>query len=286
MRRDDRAPHDRLRSKRRPGRPAAAPKAAIAARPTPPATPVEDDRPGAVRLQKLLSMAGVASRRAAEVLIAEGRVTVNGMVVTTLGAKAVPDVDTVKVDDRRIKPAARARYILLNKPRGYVTTRRDPEGRRTVLDLLGGVREYVYPVGRLDYDTEGLLLLTSDGDLAARLTHPRHEVPRIYEAIVAGMPGDEVIEELRRGVFLDGRRTSEAGVTRGATIGKGREQTTKLVLTLFEGRNRQVREMCARIGHPVRTLQRVSLGPLTLRGLPVGAWRDLTPSEVAALRDY
>ncbi len=286
MRRDDRAPHDRLKSKRRPGRPAVAPKPAPA-RPRPASPPLpEDDRPGAVRLQKLLSMAGVASRRTAEVLIAEGRVTVNGVVVTTLGAKAVPDLDTVKVDDRRIKPASRARYILLNKPRGFVTTRRDPEGRRTVLDLLEGVREYVYPVGRLDYDTEGLLLLTSDGDLAARLTHPRHEVPRIYEAIVAGTPSDAAIDELRRGVFLDGRRTSAAGVTRGATIGKGREQTTKLVLTLFEGRNRQVREMCARVGHPVRTLQRVSLGPLTLRGLPLGAWRDLTPSEVASLRDY
>ena len=151
-----------------------------------------------------------------------------------------------------------------------MTTRRDPEGRRTVLDLLGGVREYVYPVGRLDYDTEGLLLLTSDGDLAARLTHPRHEVPRVYEAIVAGAPDDDAIDELRRGVYLDGRRTAEAGVTRGATIGKGRQQTTKLVLTLFEGRNRQVREMCARIGHPVRTLQRVSLGPLSLRGLAGG----------------
>jgi 23S rRNA pseudouridine2605 synthase len=287
MRRDDRPPHDRLKSKRRPRRPAApaaAPPSPARSKPAKP--PPDDDRPGAVRLQKLLSMAGVASRRTAEVLIAEGRVTVNGAVVTTLGAKAVPDVDTVKVDDRRIKPAARSRYILLNKPRGYVTTRRDPEGRRTVMDLLAGVREYVYPVGRLDYDTEGLLLLTSDGDLAARLTHPRHEVPRIYEAIVAGTPSDEAIEELRRGVFLDGRRTSEAGVTRGATVGKGREQTTKLVLTLFEGRNRQVREMCARVGHPVRTLQRVSMGPLTLRGLPVGAWRDLTPSEVAALRDY
>jgi 23S rRNA pseudouridine2605 synthase len=287
MRRDDRAPHDRLKSKRRPRRPAApaaAPPSPARSKPAKP--PPDDDRPGAVRLQKLLSMAGVASRRTAEVLIAEGRVTVNGAVVTTLGAKAVPDVDTVKVDDRRIKPAARSRYILLNKPRGYVTTRRDPEGRRTVMDLLAGVREYVYPVGLLDYDTEGLLLLTSDGDLAARLTHPRHEVPRIYEAIVAGTPSDEAIEELRRGVFLDGRRTSEAGVTRGATVGKGREQTTKLVLTLFEGRNRQVREMCARVGHPVRTLQRVSMGPLTLRGLPVGAWRDLTPSEVAALRDY
>jgi pseudouridine synthase len=231
-------------------------------------------------------MAGVASRRAAETLIAEGRVTVNGAVVSTLGAKAVPDVDDVRLDGRRIRPATRARYILLNKPKGYVTTRRDPEGRRTVLDLLGGVREYVYPVGRLDYDTEGLLLLTSDGDLAARLTHPRHEVPRVYEAVVAGAPDDDALDELRRGIVLDGRRTAEAGVSRGATIGKGGTQTTKLVLTLFEGRNRQVREMCARIGHPVRTLARVRMGPLTLRGLPVGAWRDLTAAEVAALRAY
>lgn len=249
------------------------------------AAPAQPDRDGAVRLQKLLSMAGVASRRTAEVLIAEGRVTVNGAVVTTLGAKAVPGRDVVKVDDRRIGAVQRARYILLNKPRGYVTTRRDPEGRRTVLDLLGGVREYVYPVGRLDYDTEGLLLLTSDGDLAARLTHPRHEVPRVYEAIVAGVPDDAAIAELRRGVYLDGRRTAEADVSRGPTIGKGREQTTKLVLTLFEGRNRQVREMCARVGHPVRTLQRVRMGSLTLRGLPVGAWRDLTPAEVETLRE-
>lgn len=247
--------------------------------------PPLDAPDGAVRLQKLLSMAGVASRRTAEVLIAEGRVTVNGAVVATLGAKAVPGRDEVKVDGRRIGAVQRARYILLNKPRGYVTTRRDPEGRRTVLDLLGGVREYVYPVGRLDYDTEGLLLLTSDGDLAARLTHPRHEVPRVYEAIVAGVPDDAAIAELRRGVYLDGRRTAEADVSRGPTIGKGREQTTKLVLTLFEGRNRQVREMCARVGHPVRTLQRVRMGSLTLRGLPVGAWRDLTPAEVETLRE-
>lgn len=246
--------------------------------------PPPDDRPGAVRLQKLLSMAGIASRRTAEALIAEGRVTVNGQTVNTLGAKAVPDIDEVRVDDRRVKSAPRPRYILLNKPRGYVTTRKDPEGRRTVMELLGGVRDYVYPVGRLDYDTEGLLLLTSDGELAARLTHPRHEVPRIYEAIVAGAPSTAAVDELRRGVFLDGRRTSEADVARGQTVGKGREQTTKLVLTLFEGRNRQVREMCAIIGHPVRSLQRVRMGTLSLRGLGVGEWRDLTPSEVAALK--
>ena len=216
MRRSDRAPHDRLRSKRggkgRPS-PGGGHRPAVAPARTRTAEPVEDERPGAIRLQKLLSLAGVASRRTAEILIAEGRVTVNGEVVSTLGTKAVPDTDDIKVDGRRIRPAGRARYILLNKPRGYVTTRRDPEGRRTVLDLLAGVREYVYPVGRLDYDTEGLLLLTSDGDLAARLTHPRHEVPRVYEAIVAGAPDDDAVEELRRGVFLDGRRTAEAEVT-------------------------------------------------------------------------
>ncbi|MGE0815430.1 MAG: pseudouridine synthase [Vicinamibacterales bacterium] len=248
------------------------------------ASPAVEAADGAVRLQKLLSAAGVASRRAAEELIADGRVTVNGRVVTTLGAKAIPGVDEVRLDDRRIKGPGRLRYILLNKPRGYVTTRRDPEKRRTVMDLLRGVAGYVYPVGRLDYDTEGLLLLTSDGDLAARLTHPRHEVPRVYEAIVTGVPDDEAVEALRHGVFLDGRRTAESTVTRGATVRSGDTLTTKLVLTLREGRNRQVREMCARIGHPVRTLQRVRYGPLTLRGLPRGAWRDLTPAEVEALR--
>ncbi len=288
-----------------PGRPAAkasapprtrAPRGAAAARPArpeerPPPRPrrpapaaAADDRPGAVRLQKLLSAAGIASRRTAESLISEGRVTVNGAVVDTLGAKAVPDVDDVRVDDRRVKTVTRQRYILLNKPRGYVTTREDPEGRRTVMDLLGGVREYVYPVGRLDYDTEGLLLLTSDGDLAAKLTHPRHEVARVYEAIVMGEPSDEALDELRRGIFLDGRRTAEAEVMRGTTIGKGRDHTTKIVLTLREGRNRQVREMCQRIGHPVRSLQRVRMGPLSLRGLPTGHWRDLTTAEVASLR--
>ena len=243
-----------------------------------------DDPGGPVRLQKLLSMAGIASRRTAEALILEGRVTVNGRAVTTLGTKATPGVDDVRVDGRRVKAAPPPRYILLNKPKGYVTTRRDPQGRRTVLDLLGGVREYVYPVGRLDYDTEGLLLLTSDGDLAARLTHPRHDVPRVYEAIVTGVPDDETIETLRRGVYLDDRRTREAGVVRGATVHTGAVPTTKLVLTLFEGRNRQVREMCAQMGHPVRALQRVRYGPLTLRGLPVGSWRDLAPAEIEALR--
>src|SRR4029079_5323134 len=150
--------------------------------------------------------------RAAEKLIAEGRVTVNGETVTEMGTKADPAHDDIRVDGRRIKSSERLRYILLYKPAGYMTTRSDPQRRRTVIDLLHGVREYVYPVGRLDYDTEGLLLLTNDGDLAARLTHPRHGVERSYEARVAGMPDEDALRQLREGIPLDGRRTMPADV--------------------------------------------------------------------------
>ncbi len=236
-----------------------------------------------IRLQKLISTAGVASRRAAEELIREGRVSINGEIVRTLGTKADPAADDVRVDGRRLRFDARPRYILLNKPKGYVTTRRDPEGRRTVMDLLHGVRESVYPVGRLDYDSEGLLLLTSDGDLAARLMHPRHAVERVYESIVTGDPDESALEALRRGVFLDGERTAPAQVRRLGTIGKGRQQTTKLMITLREGRNRQVRRMCAAVGHPVRHLSRVRMGPIRLGDLRTGQWRDLSPAEVAKL---
>src|SRR5918999_555144 len=166
-----------------------------------------------IRLQKILSQAGVSSRRAAEKLMAEGRVSVNGKTIFQLGTKADPARDDIRVDGRRIKSAERPRYILLNKPRGVVTTRKDEKRRKTVLDLLDGVREYVYPVGRLDYDTEGLLLLTNDGDLAAALTHPRHGVERTYEARVAGMPDERALEKLRTGIPLDGRRTLPAEVT-------------------------------------------------------------------------
>lgn len=237
-----------------------------------------------IRLQKLLSMAGVASRRAAEELIVEGRVAVNGETVRTLGARADPARDEVRVDGRRLRFDVRQRYILLHKPKGFVTTRKDPQKRRTVMDLLGGVHEYVYPVGRLDYDSEGLLLMTSDGDLAARLMHPRHGVERVYEAIVAGAPDDGAIETLRRGVFLDGERTAPAGVRRGRTLGRGQKQTTQLTITLLEGRNRQVRRMCAAVGHPVRQLTRVRMGPIRLGDLRPGRWRELTADEVMRLR--
>jgi 23S rRNA pseudouridine2605 synthase len=164
-----------------------------------------------LRLQRLLSMSGIASRRAAEDLIRQGRVTVNGATVTELGTKAEP-TDDIRVDGRRVKGPERLRYLLLYKPPGVVTTRSDPGRRKTVIDLLGGVREYVYPVGRLDYDSEGLLLLTNDGDLAARLTHPRHGVEREYHAWVLGHPDDRDLQRLSRGVVIEGRRTQPSEV--------------------------------------------------------------------------
>jgi pseudouridine synthase len=228
------------------------------------------------RLQKILSQAGIASRRAAERLMLEGRVTVNGAPVVELGTKADAASDDIRVDGRRIKLPERHRYILLNKPRGYVTTRSDPQRRPTVIDLLG-IREYVYPVGRLDYDSEGLLLLTNDGELAARLTHPSHGVARVYEARVLGVPDERDLQRLRRGIVLDGRRTSPADVERLS-------QRSALRITIREGRNRQVRKMLDAIGHPVDQLTRVAIGPIRDARLKPGAWRDLRPDEVERLR--
>lgn len=233
------------------------------------------------RLQKILSQAGIASRRAAEKLIAEGRVSVNGNTIREMGVKADPAVDDIRVDGRRVKSAERPRYILLNKPKGYVTTRSDPQRRPTVIDLLN-VREYVYPVGRLDYDTEGLLLLTNDGDLAAKLTHPRHGVERTYEARVAGMPDRDALERLRNGIPLDGHRTLPAQAS--LVNARRRDGDGILLLTIREGRNRQVRRMCEAVGHPVKELRRVRIGPIADRGLKVGQSRELTLSEVEKLK--
>ena len=248
------------------------------------------------RLQKILSQAGVASRRAAERLIADGRVTLNGKTVSEMGTKADAETDDIRVDGRRLRAPERKRYILLNKPAGYVSTRSDPQRRRTVIDLLVGVREYVYPVGRLDYDTEGLLLLTNDGDLAARLTHPRHGVERCYEARVAGMPDADALRQLREGIPLDGRRTLPAEATllnargredgrpKGLQLREGTRREGVVQLTIREGRNRQVRRMLEAVGHPVRELTRTRIGPLSDRRLKPGAWRDLTPEEITTLR--
>jgi pseudouridine synthase len=236
-----------------------------------------------VRLQKIISAAGIASRRAAEKLISEGRVTVNGRTVTELGTKADPEIDEIRVDDRRVKGAQQHRYFLLNKPRGYVTTRSDPERRPTVLELLKGVREYVYPVGRLDFDSEGLLILTNDGDLAATLTHPRHEVERVYEAQVLGVPDAHDLDRLSRGVVIDGRRTSPARIEL-LTERRMHGDTSIIRVTIHEGRTRQVRKMCDAIGHPVRTLKRIRIGPIADGHLKLGAYRELTADEVRRLK--
>jgi 23S rRNA pseudouridine2605 synthase len=238
------------------------------------------------RLQKILSAAGVASRRLSEELIVQGRVSVNGETVTALGTKADPSVDEIKVDGRRIKVEQRRRYILLNKPRGYITTRSDPQGRPTVMDLMKGVREYIYPVGRLDYDSEGLLILTNDGELAARLTHPRHEVDKVYEARVKGVPDEHTLDRLARGVTIDGRRTAPAKVRASDPIVKGGGEQTIITLTIHEGRQRQVRRMFETVGHPVVRLKRVKIGPIEDPHIPPGHWRELTPQEVTRLQRH
>jgi pseudouridine synthase len=242
------------------------------------------------RLQKVLSRAGVASRRASERLMTEGRVSVNGTAIRELGTKVDPSHDDIRVDGRRIKLPDRHRYLLLNKPRGYVTTRSDPHRRPTVVDLLAKVREYVYPVGRLDFDSEGLLLLTNDGDLAARLTHPRHGVARVYEAQVAGVPDQHDLDRLSRGIVIDGRRTQPAEIRlasrarHAVPLTHQRSGGTTLIITVREGRNRQVRKMCDAIGHPVDKLRRIAIGPISDQRLRPGEWRDLTPEEVEKLR--
>lgn len=240
----------------------------------------------AERLQKILSAAGIASRRAAEVMIQEGRVTLNGRTVTELGTKADPETDDVRVDGRRVKPAQHRRYILLYKPRGYITTRSDPQQRPTVIDLLtkGGVRDYVYPIGRLDYDSEGLLLLTSDGDLAARLTHPRHGVAREYHVRVRGVPDRHALERLSRGMILDGRRTAPAEVTLEKVIDGEDAPQAVMSFVIREGRNRQVRNMCDAIGHPVVRLTRVRIGPISDEHIRPGEFRDLSNREIALLK--
>jgi pseudouridine synthase len=238
------------------------------------------------RLQKILSAAGVSSRRAAEDLIIQGRVSVNGQTVTELGTKADASVDDIRVDGRRVKPAGRRLYLLMNKPRGYITSRSDPQRRPTVIDLLKdhGIRDYVYPVGRLDFDSEGLLLLTSDGELAAHLTHPSHEVEREYHVQVRGVPDRHSLERLARGVVIDGRRTSPAQVRLHKTFDSAGGEQAVLSIVIHEGRNRQVRKMLDAIAHPVVRLKRVRIGPIADDRLKPGEFRELTPREVSSLQ--
>lgn len=233
------------------------------------------------RLQKILSQAGVASRRKSEELIVDGRVTINGTTVVKLGTKADSASDDIRVDGKIIKNPEKHRYVLLNKPRGYISTRNDPQKRPTIMDLIPSVKEYVYPVGRLDYDTEGLILLTNDGLLATTLTHPKHRVQRTYEALVSGIPNKHALEKLRTGIRLEGRNTSPATVK----LLKSRNPNNTLIkITIREGRNRQVRRMCEAVGHPVQRLKRTHIGPIKDRNLKPGKWRELTDQELQELQ--
>ncbi|NPV26288.1 MAG: rRNA pseudouridine synthase [Firmicutes bacterium] len=232
------------------------------------------------RLQKVLAQAGIASRRRSEELILAGRVRVNGIIVNQLGMKVDWDRDVIEVDGRRLKKPVEPVYILLNKPVGYVTTVRDPQGRKKVTDLIRGVSERIYPVGRLDYDTEGLLLLTNDGELTYALTHPKHEVSKTYLAKVLGVPSPAKLRTLQRGVQLEDGKTAPARVRLLARI----EGNALLEIQVHEGRNRQVRRMCEAIGHPVLELKRTQLAFLSLDGLRVGQYRHLTPAEVRKLK--
>ena len=229
-----------------------------------------------MRLAKYLAHAGVASRRASETIIADGRVTVDGAVITD-PARDVDDSKAVKVDGRRVKTTGHAHLVyLLNKPAGVVSTAKDPQGRRTVVSLVR-TDERLYPVGRLDYDTTGLILLTNDGDLAHRMTHPSFEVPRTYRARVANAPVNEpAIRSLREGVEL------EDGITAPAKV--RRLSSNHLELTIHEGRKRQVKRMLEAVGHPVRSLERVAFGPLRLGALEEGEYRELKPAEIEQLR--
>lgn len=233
-----------------------------------------------MRLQKYMALCGVASRRKSEELIMNGQVKVNNKTVTELGTIIDPDKDIIKVDDKRIRLESNKVYIMLNKPIGFVTTVKDEKDRKIVTDLIDGVKERIYPIGRLDADTTGLLLLTNDGDIAYKLTHPSNEIVKQYIAIVEGVPNKNELEKFRRGLFIEGRKTSRASLK----ILKNFGTDSILDIKIHEGRNRQVKKMCEAINHPVKKLKRISIGEIELGGLDVGNWRYLDDEEINYLR--
>lgn len=236
----------------------------------------------AERLQKVMARAGVGSRRACEEMIRQGRVQVNGQIVTELGTRVDPARDEIAVDDQPLAADAPPVYLLLHKPPGYLSTTTDPHGRPTVMDLLS-IPQRVYPVGRLDMDSEGLLLLTNDGPLTQQLTHPRYQHEREYKALVQGKPKQLALRALRQGVDLEDGKTSPAKVH----LIEGEPAPPDMAwlrITLREGRKRQIRRMCAAVGHPVRRLIRVRMGPLHLGDLGLGASRRLTRQETKSLK--
>jgi len=234
------------------------------------------------RIQKILSRAGIASRREAERMILEGRVTVNGKVIDTLGFKADPLKDHIKVNGKRLVRFEPNVTLLLNKPRGYLSTVRDPEERPTVMHFLKGVKQRIYPVGRLDIDAEGLLLLTNDGDLAYLLSHPRYSVPRTYLAKVSGVPEERDLNRLKRGVSLEDGKAKATSVS----ILRLSEKNSWIRIMVTEGRNHLVKRMLFAIGHSVLKLKRIEFGPLRLGTLSPGQFRYVTSEELSRLKKY
>ncbi|MBI2194457.1 MAG: rRNA pseudouridine synthase [Planctomycetes bacterium] len=231
------------------------------------------------RLHKFLARCGVASRRQCEVLIAAGHVAVNGQKIIRMGVQVDPDSDDVRVDGRPIRAAPMV-YYLLNKPKGYLVTQRDEFSRRRAADLLAGVQERVFPVGRLDQESEGLLLFTNDGGLAQRLAHPSYGVPKTYVARVRGLVDPSILSRLTQGIHLSEGRVAASS----AAIRYSSYETSTIEITLHEGQNREIRRMLAQLGYPVKHLRRVRFGNLTDLGLPVGRFRPLRPREVQELR--
>ncbi|MFQ5899978.1 MAG: pseudouridine synthase [Thermodesulfobacteriota bacterium] len=233
------------------------------------------------RLQKVLSRAGVSSRREAEVLIRQGRVTIDGKTVATPGSKVDVFSQEIRVDGEIIKTSERKVYLLLNKPRSYMSTLKDPEGRPLVTDLVDSIRQRVFPVGRLDYDTEGLLLLTNDGDLAYTLTHPSKKVEKIYLVKVKGVPPPESVKKMEKGLYLRDGKTLPARII----LHKKTKQNMWFKVILIEGKNRQIKRMFTAIGHPVLKIERTGFSFLRLEGLKPGGHRNLTAKEVKRLKE-
>lgn len=229
-----------------------------------------------IRLQKYLAQCGIASRRKAETYIAEGRVSVDGRIVDTQGAKIDPERQRILFDGKPVILEKKKMYILLNKPKGYVTTLADPQGRPIVTDLLDDIDDRLFPVGRLDLDTQGALLLTNDGELAQKMQHPSFEVNKTYEALVAGKPKRKDLVSLEKGIVLEGKMTSPAQLA----VIKNFSGSTLLRITIHEGRKRQVRKMFAAIGHPVNRLKRIAYGSLYLENLPEGSYRRLNKQDL------
>ncbi len=229
-----------------------------------------------LRLQKYLAKCGIASRRKSEEFIAQGRVKVDGQIITSMGTLITPGKQTVHFDNKEVQASEELIYILLNKPKGYVTTLSDPQGRPIVTSLLQGIGQRVFPVGRLDLDTEGALILTNDGNLAQSIQHPSNEVNKTYEAEVRGHPGKNTVRQLEKGILLENKQTAPATIR----IQKRKKKTSVMIITIHEGRKRQVKKMFQAVSHPVISLKRLAYGRLTLDGLASGKYKILTQNEL------